>query len=104
MVEIQVDTTTVLKAQLASRQIDLAFLLGPMEEPRVENLYLCNYPLSWVASPKLKVGRQPISLRRLAEWPVITYPSTTDPHQRRGRCCCRPVWSRRACTAARRSA
>ena len=81
MVEIQVDTTTVLKAQLASRQIDLAFLLGPMEEPRVENLYLCNYPLSWVASPKLKVGRQPISLRRLAEWPVITYPSTTDPHR-----------------------
>ena len=71
----------MLKAQLASRQIDLAFLLGPMEEPRVENLYLCNYPLSWVASPKLKVGRQPISLRRLAEWPVITYPSTTDPHR-----------------------
>jgi DNA-binding transcriptional LysR family regulator len=81
MVEIQVDTTTVLKTQLASRQIDLAFLLGPMEEPRIENLYLCNYPLSWVASPKLKVGRQPIPLKRLAEWPVITYPSTTDPHR-----------------------
>ncbi|MNX66568.1 HTH-type transcriptional regulator YofA [compost metagenome] len=81
MVEIQVDTTTMLKTQLASRQIDLAFLLGPMEEPRVENLYLCNYPLSWVASPKLKVGRQPISLKRLAEWPVITYSSTTDPHR-----------------------
>lgn len=81
MVEIQVDTTTVLKTQLASRQIDLAFLLGPMEEPRIENLYLCNYPLSWIASPKLKVGRQPISLKRLGEWPVITYSSTTDPHR-----------------------
>lgn len=81
MVEIQVDTTTMLKTQLASRQIDLAFLLGPMEEPRIENLYLCNYPLSWVASPKLKVGRQPISLKRLGQWPVITYSSTTDPHR-----------------------
>ena len=59
----------------------LAFLLGPMEEPRIENLYLCNYPLSWVASPKLKVGRQPISLKRLGQWPVITYSSTTDPHR-----------------------
>ncbi|MDT4846602.1 LysR substrate binding domain protein [compost metagenome] len=33
-----------------------------------------------MASPKLKVGRQPIALKRLAEWPVITYSSTTDPH------------------------
>ena len=65
MVEIQVDTTTVLKAQLASRQIDLAFLLGPMEEPRVENLYLCNYPLSWAASPKLQ-GRPPADLAQAA--------------------------------------
>ena len=48
----------MLKTQLASRQIDLAFLLGPMEEPRIENLYLCNYPLSWVASPKLDVYKR----------------------------------------------
>lgn len=81
MVEIQVDTTPALKTLLNSRQIDLAFLLGPMEEPRVENLYLCNYPLSWVSSPKLKVGRQPVSLARLAQFPVITYSANTDPHR-----------------------
>lgn len=81
MVEIQVDTTTVLKGQLTSHQIDLAFLLGPMNEPRVENLDLCEYPLRWIASPKLKLGRQPVSLKRLGKWPVITYPSTTDPHR-----------------------
>ncbi|KOF53373.1 MULTISPECIES: LysR family transcriptional regulator [unclassified Achromobacter] len=81
MVEIQVDTTTALKSLLNSRQIDLAFLLGPMEEPRIENVYLCQYPLSWLASPKLKVGRAPIPLKRLAQWPVITYSSTTEPHR-----------------------
>ena len=81
MVEIQVDTTTALKLQLVSHQIDLAFLLGPMDEARVENLYLCRYPLKWLAGPKLKVGRQPVTLQRLAQWPIITYSSTTDPHR-----------------------
>jgi len=81
MVEIQVDTATSLKTQLATHQIDLAFLLGPMDDPRVENLYLCQYPLHWIAGPTLKVGRQPVSLQRLSQWPIITYSSTTDPHR-----------------------
>lgn len=81
MVEIQVDTSTALKTQLSSHQIDLAFLLGPMDEPRVENIHLCRYPLAWIASPKLKLGRSPVSLKRLGRWPVITYTSNTDPHR-----------------------
>ena len=58
MVEIQVDTTTMLKSQLAARQIDLAFLLGPMEEPRVENLYPVQLPA--------KLGSQPEAEGRAA--------------------------------------
>jgi DNA-binding transcriptional LysR family regulator len=81
IVEIQVDTSTSLKAQLAAHQIDLAFLLGPMDDPSVENLYLCQYPLQWIAGPTLKVGRQPVTLQRLSQWPIITYSSTTDPHR-----------------------
>lgn len=81
MIDIHVDTTTVLKAQLVSHQIDLAFLLGPMDDPRAENLFLCEYPLHWVVSPRLKVGRQPVSLQSLGRWPIITYSSTTDPHR-----------------------
>jgi DNA-binding transcriptional LysR family regulator len=81
MVDIQVDTSTALRTQLSSHQIDLAFLLGPMDEPRVENIHLCRYPLAWIASPQLKLGRPPISLKRLGRWPVITYTSNTDPHR-----------------------
>jgi DNA-binding transcriptional LysR family regulator len=81
MVEIQVDTTPSLKAQLSAHQIDLAFLLGPMDDARVENLFLCEYPVHWIAGPTLKLGRQPITLQRLAQWPIITYSSTTDPHR-----------------------
>jgi len=80
-VEIQVDTTPALKGLLTSHQIDLAFLLGPVDEPRVENIHLCRYPLAWLASPRLKVGREPVPLKRLGQWPVLTYSSNTEPHR-----------------------
>ena len=37
VLEIEVDTTHVLRPHLLSRQIDLAFLMGPVLEARVEN-------------------------------------------------------------------
>lgn len=81
LLDIQVDTTTALKSQLLTHQIDLALLLGPVDDPRVENLHLCQYPLNWIAGPGLKVGRQPVPLQHLAQWPIITYSPTTDPHR-----------------------
>lgn len=81
MVEIQVDTTPVLRSQLLGRQIDLSFLLGPMQEPMVENIALCRYPMAWVVSSRANFGPEPVSLRRLARMPLISYPATTDPHR-----------------------
>lgn len=81
MVEIQVDTTTALQTLLVSHQIDLAFLLGPVPDDRAENLFLCDYPLSWLAAPQLKVGNSPVDLMHLAQWPIITYSATTAPHR-----------------------
>lgn len=81
LMDIQVDTSTVLKEQVNSHQVDLAFLLGPMSEPNVHNLELCEYPLHWMASPRLGLGPGPVSLKRVGEWPVITYAATTDPHK-----------------------
>jgi DNA-binding transcriptional LysR family regulator len=81
VVEVEVDTTPVLRANLLARQIDLAFLMGPLNEPRVENLFLCRYPLAWVASPRLELGPEPVPLARVARWPIITYPSNSRPYQ-----------------------
>lgn len=81
LMDIQVDTSTLLKEQLNNHQLDLGFLLGPMAEPHVHNLELCEYPLRWLASPGLDLGPGPISLQRIVEWPVITYPASTDPHR-----------------------
>jgi DNA-binding transcriptional LysR family regulator len=81
VLELEVDTTPVLRSHLLSRQIDLAFLLGPLGDPGMENLPLCRYPLAWVASPRLGLGDAPLSLQQLAEWPIITYPTGTKPYE-----------------------
>lgn len=81
VLQIDVDTTHVLRAQLLARQIDVAFLMGPVRESRVENIPLCAYPLAWVASPRLDLGPEPISLERIGRLPVITYPSSSAPYR-----------------------
>lgn len=80
-VEIQVDTTQGLRAQVLARQLDLVFLLEPLDEPQLEKLELCQYPLAWIASPQLDLGPEPISLEQVATMPVVTYAATTGPHR-----------------------
>ncbi len=78
--EIEVDTTPNLRAGLLSHHLDIAFLLGPISESRVKNVPLCSYPLAWVASPKLDLPPEPVTLAGLARWPIITYPRNTRPY------------------------
>jgi DNA-binding transcriptional LysR family regulator len=79
MLEIEVDTSPQLRERLLSHQLDLAFLLGAIGEPRVRNVPLSSYPLAWVARPALDLGDEPIPLATLARWPIITYPRNTRP-------------------------
>ncbi len=81
VLEIEVDNSHVLRSHLMARQIDLAFLMGPVLEARVENLPLCTYPLAWVASPVLDLGPDPVTLARIGAFPVITYPSSSAPYR-----------------------
>jgi len=69
VLEIEVDSTHVLRSHLRSRQIDIAFLMGPVLEERVENLPLCIYSLSWVASPKLQLEGPLVTLDHIASRP-----------------------------------
>lgn len=78
--EIDVDITLNLRNALVGHQLDIAFLLGPVSEPRMKNLNLCSYKLAWVASPALELPPEPVPLAALARWPIITYPRNTRPH------------------------
>ena len=83
VLELEVETSMVLRQHLLSRQVDLAFLVGPLADAGLENLPLCRYPLGWVASPQLvrELGDGPYTLERLARWPIVTYPSNSRPYQ-----------------------
>lgn len=78
--EIEVDTSPLLRERLVSHQLDIAFLLGPVSEPRMKNIALSSYPLAWVANPDLDIGSEPVPLEVLARWPIITYPRNTRPY------------------------
>ncbi|TCT07751.1 LysR family transcriptional regulator [Aquabacter spiritensis] len=81
VLEIEVDSTHVLQTHLMGRQIDLAFLMGPVLEARVENLPLCSYPLAWVVKRDIPLGPGPVTLADAATLPIITYSSNSSPYR-----------------------
>src|SRR5690606_26673264 len=62
VIEIHVDTTNVLRQQLAAFQIDMAMIVGVGQDPKEHCLRLCEYQLGWVASPALKLHGRKISV------------------------------------------
>jgi len=78
--EITVDISPSLQAMLLDGALDLALLLGPVNEPRVRNVVVGSYDLVWVASPALPVGDGRLRLADLARWPILSYERGTLPH------------------------
>ncbi len=78
---IEVDTTPLMRTHLLGHQVDLAFLMGPLQEPQVENLDLCRYRLAWLAGPTLRLGAEPLQIADLGAWPLLTYPASSRPYQ-----------------------
>jgi DNA-binding transcriptional LysR family regulator len=79
--EIEVDITPNLSEQLLAQEIELAFVLGPLAGPGVRNRVLCDYPIGFLASPSLGLGRAPLSLSELAKFPIITFPRRSRPYE-----------------------
>jgi DNA-binding transcriptional LysR family regulator len=78
--EIEVDISPNLRERLLSQQIDLAFLLGPISAPTILNRPLQLERVAFLASPRLGLTRRPISLARIAEFPIITFARNTQPY------------------------
>lgn len=80
LIDLTVDITPVMRDALVSRELDLAFLLGPLTEPNMANLDLGSYRLAVVAASDLVVGPEPLALRDILKYPIITYPKSTYPY------------------------
>lgn len=78
--ELEVDTSGNLRDALVRQDLDVAFLLGPVSQPEIVNVELCDYALTWVANPSLDLPVEGATLQQLARFPIITYPRMTRPH------------------------
>jgi DNA-binding transcriptional LysR family regulator len=79
--EIEVDITSNLRTRLLAQEIELAFLLGPLTAPTVSNRVLCDYPVDFLASPSLGLGKRRLTVHELAKFPIITFPRKTQPYE-----------------------
>lgn len=78
--EINVDTSGNLAAGLENGSVDVALLLGPVTSPRAKNLPVCSYPITWVVPADLDLGPGPVTLKDLAEYPILTFSRSTRPY------------------------
>lgn len=76
-IEFNVDVSVSLRDALLAREIDLAFLLGPVSEYSVENVALPPFELAWYAAAT--DGGDAEAAARLFGKPVITYARNTRP-------------------------
>ena len=80
VLDVEVDVSPNLRDAIVGNRLDLAFLLGPISDPRTVNRDLCRYPLAFIGRPDLALGDGPISLEALVRQPLITYYKTTKPY------------------------
>jgi DNA-binding transcriptional LysR family regulator len=73
-VDLTVDISLNLRAELLERKLDLALLMGPVSEFSVENVILPSFDLHWYRSTTNPQTD-------LSEIPVISYSNKTRPHR-----------------------
>ena len=75
-VQIDVDRSNSLREKLLGREIDLAFLLGPISECSIDNLELSPFNLAWYTS--INNDSQKVDLLTR---PITTYSKGTRPYR-----------------------
>jgi DNA-binding transcriptional LysR family regulator len=78
--EIEVDISRNLHDRLVSKDLNLAFLLGPTNDPSVHSRPLCTLSVAFVAGSRITFPKRPIALEEIARWPIITFSRNTQPY------------------------
>ena len=77
--DLRVDSTDNLRNALVAREIDLAFLMGPVAEVSITSCDLCAYEMVF-AAPKSLAGKHAFwRLADIAREPVLTFANNTKP-------------------------
>ncbi|MBB1653271.1 LysR family transcriptional regulator [Delftia sp. UME58] len=78
--EIQSDITWEMGKKLANQEIDLAFVMGPLNSPVLINRFLCDYPMAFIASPEMRIPK-PATIQDIARFRMLTFPRRTQPYE-----------------------
>jgi DNA-binding transcriptional LysR family regulator len=81
--EIEVDISPRLQDLLVARKLNLAFLLGPIDDPDLRSRSLCKFPVAFIASKEIALPRKSITLEDIVNLNhrIITFARNTQPHQ-----------------------
>lgn len=80
-IEIVVNLTPDLQEGVRIGDLDMAFLLGPTLPFECIERSLCDFELSFLASPSFKGGIGQMSFRTLMSHTILTYPRITYPYK-----------------------
>ena len=80
-IDLMVDLSSNISEALFSRGLDLALQSGPFRRDTTGFEPLGDFELIWVATPKLGLGRSPISTEELSRYSVVTHAKGTRPYQ-----------------------
>ncbi len=75
-IEIIVDISSSLRKRLIDREIDLAFLLGPISEFSIDNINLSKFDLAWYSSKQNDFEETDLLKR-----PIATFSKSTKPYR-----------------------
>jgi DNA-binding transcriptional LysR family regulator len=78
---LDVDVSAHLRKRLLSQQLDLAFLVGPVDEDDLHSRTLNREPLVFVASPRFGLPRPATLAGIAAKHPFITFRRNTQPYK-----------------------
>lgn len=79
--DLTVDTTNNLRNALVAREIDLAFLMGPVAEASIENLELCGFEIVFAATEDIARKRKRWTVSDLARENILTFSNNTRPYR-----------------------
>ncbi len=77
--DLRVDSTDNLRNALVAREIDLAFLMGPVAEVSVTNCDICAYEMILASLPDRARQHDVWRLQDIVEHPVLTFATNTKP-------------------------
>lgn len=77
--DLSVDATNNLRNALVNREIDLAFLMGPVAEASIANYDICAFEMIFAAIPDIANQNEVWSLNEIAKQQVLTFANNTKP-------------------------